>query len=491
MKILFASAEIYPYAKTGGLADVAQALPRELSKDIDITSIMPLYSSVDRDKFKIYSLNKSLAILLGEYTYNITLYQGFNKGVKTLFVYEASLCDREYLYGDERGDYRDNYMRFGLFSKAIVSIAQEYEMDILHLNDWHTALGALWAKEIYPQLDTIFTIHNLAFQGIFPQSAMSTLGIQTKHYNLDGIEYWDNINYLKAAIAYSDTVTTVSPKYAKEILEPSFGFGLDGFLRHNREKLHGILNGIDTMLFNPTMDPMLTTQYSSYSLVNKRLNKIAFCKERKLEDCDNPLFVFIGRFTKQKCLDLIIDALPSLLEMPLNIAILGEGESSMADSLIALSNKHSNLSVLFGYDESLSHRQYAAADFLLMPSSFEPCGLNQLISLRYGTLPVVNRVGGLYDSVVDIEDSDESICGRGIALNSLDRNGLIEAVERALSLYYKQSSQFIDIIRENMSCDVSFKKSAEKYLKCYRELIVIKSCDSTDVGVKLPTTTTL
>lgn len=470
MKILFASAEIYPYAKTGGLADVAQALPRELNKDIEVTSIMPLYCSIDRDKFKIYSLNKSLAIPLGDFTYNINLYQGFNKGVKTLFVYEASLCDREYLYGDVRGDYRDNYMRFGLFSKAIVYIAKEFKMDILHLNDWHTALGALWAKELYPQLATISTIHNLAFQGLFPRSSMTSLGLNSKYYDQEAIEFWGNINFLKAAIAYSDIVTTVSPRYAEEIQEPAFGFGLDGFLRYHREKLHGILNGIDTMLFNPTIDPALPAPYSSYSLESKGLNKIAFYKERGLENSENPLFIFIGRFTKQKGLDVIIDGLPLLLEMPLNIAILGEGESSMADSLMALSHKYSNLSILFGYDESISHRKYAAADFLLMPSSFEPCGLNQLISLRYGTLPIVHRVGGLYDSVADIEDGDDSICGKGIALKSLDRNGLIEAVQRALSLYHNQSSQFINIKRENMSCDVSFKKSAERYMECYREI---------------------
>lgn len=471
MKLLFAAAEIYPYAKSGGLADVAQALPKELNKDIVVTSIMPLYSFIDREKHKIYTLNQSFDIELGEELYHVELYQGFNRGVKTLFVYEASLCDRSGLYGDEEGDYADNYMRFGLFSKALVVIAKAYNMEMLHLNDWHTALASLWVQELYPSLRTLFTIHNLAFQGIYPQEAVAQLGIDEKYFNSGGIEFWDSANLLKAGIAYSDKVTTVSPRYAQEILSASFGCGLEGFLEQHQEKLCGILNGIDRELFDPLSDQAIAQPYSLYSLPNKSQNKRNLCQELGLKEPERPLFVFVGRFTKQKGLDIIIKTLPQILEMDINISILGEGESNMADDLEKIAQEHSNLSLFFGYDESLSHRKYAAADFLLMPSSFEPCGLNQLISYRYGTLPLVHRVGGLYDTVIDIDAEESTTCGRGIVLESLDTKGLEDAIERAVALYREESSRLFEIIAKNMQCDVSFAKSADKYLDCYIDTI--------------------
>jgi len=471
MKLLFVAAEIYPYAKSGGLADVAQALPKELNKDIVVTSIMPLYSFIDREKHKIYRLNKSFDIELGEELYRVELYQGFNRGVKTLFVYEESLCDRSGLYGDEEGDYADNYMRFGLFSKAVVMIAKAYNIEILHLNDWHTALAALWVRELYPSSRTLFTIHNLAFQGIYPHEAVTELGIDEKFFNSAGIEFWDSANFLKAGIAYSNKVTTVSPRYAQEILSVSFGCGLEGFLEQHQEKLCGILNGIDRELFDPLLDQAIAQRYSLYSLPNKSQNKRSLCQELGLEEPERPLFIFIGRFTKQKGLDLIIEALPQILEMDINISILGEGESDMASDLTKIAQEHKNLSLIFGYDESLSHRKYAAADFLLMPSSFEPCGLNQLISYRYGTLPLVHRVGGLYDTVIDIDEEESALCGRGIALKSLDTKGLKEAIARAVELYIQKPSRLLEIITKNMQCDVSFQESAEKYLDCYIDTI--------------------
>ena len=470
MKLLFASAEIYPYAKTGGLADVAQALPKALSEKIEVCSVMPLYDFIDRDKFNITPLEESFQLTLGESLYQITLYYGFNQGIETLFIYEPILCGRQSPYGDNNGDYPDNDLRFGLFSKALVIVAKMYAVEILHLNDWHTALAALWAREILPDLRTVFTIHNLAFQGIFPRESMQRLGLDHTYFKSESIEFWGQVNYMKAGIIYSDIITTVSPHYAQEILQPDFGFGLDGLLRAYRHKLFGILNGIDTIFFDPEHDPALIHHYSSSSLQAKKLNKDLLCKMRGFEQSDRPLFIFIGRFTQQKGLDIITKALPGLLRMKLNLAIIGEGEREMATALQNAAQHHKNFSVYFGYDETLSHQMYAAADFLLMPSSFEPCGLNQLISLRYGTIPVVHRVGGIYDTIRDRGDKVSKICGQGIALKTFDSDGLIKAVRRALTLH-RSTKALEKVVKSNMRCDVSFQKSAALYLDRYKEIL--------------------
>ena len=471
MKLLFAAAEIYPYAKTGGLADVAQALPKALSDSIEVHSVMPLYRFIDRKQFKIISLKKRFTLTLAKKRYHVSLYQGFNQGIETLFVYERTLCNRPTPYGDENGDYPDNDIRFGIFSKAAVKIAQMYGVDILHLNDWHTALAALWTRESLPYFRTVFTIHNLAFQGVFGQETVTRLGLSDTCFTSEGIEFWGQVNCMKAGIAYSDLVTTVSPYYAEEILHPEFGCGLDGFLRLHKNKLLGILNGIDTTLFDPEHDPALPHHYKADSLQGKKKDKAALCHELGFNDTDAPLFIFIGRFTQQKGLDLLIDALPALLNKKLNLAIIGEGGPDMGSRLKKAADKNGNLWLFQGYDESLSHKLYAAADFLLMPSSFEPCGLNQLIALRYGTIPVVHRVGGIHDTVADYEDDfSPDICGRGIAMREYDIQGLVEAVTRAIQLYSVPEA-FLELSGNNMQCDVSFQKSAKRYLECYNDIL--------------------
>jgi len=468
MKLLFAASEIFPYAKTGGLADVAQALPAALAKQIEVLSVMPLYDFIDRERFSLTAMNESFQITLGKDIYDITLFEGMNRGVRTLFVHEATLCHCITPYGNNHTETHSNDLRFGIFSKTLVVLAQIFTVDVLHLNDWHTALAALWAKEVLPELPVVFTIHNLAFQGLFSKESVKRLGLGEHYFIPTGIEFWGELNCMKAGIAYSDVVTTVSPSYAKEILLPEFGCGLEGFLQVYSSKLHGILNGIDTVLFDPLIDPALAKNYSAEKLSGKRSNKMLFCKEHGLTDADKPLIVFIGRFTEQKGLDIIIKALPKLLAMKLNFAILGESDKTMAEALKRVNENYDNFSILFGYDESLSHQMYAAADFLLMPSRFEPCGLNQLISLRYSTMPIVNDVGGLHDTVRDIDDTDGSICGQGIILGTLSSNAIVRSVKRSLK-FFASTKQFLNISRSNMQCDVSFEESAKSYLKLYTD----------------------
>jgi starch synthase len=475
MKLLFASAEIFPYAKTGGLADVAQALPAALVKHAEVLSVMPLYDFIDRDKFALRTMNESFQITLGKDIYEISLFEGMNQGVRTLFVHEALLCHCQTPYGNKNADILSNDLRFGIFSKTLLILSQMFEIDVLHLNDWHTALAALWAKEILPELPVVFTIHNLSFQGLFPAESVERLGLREHYFTPEGIEFWGGMNCMKAGIAYSDIVTTVSPSYAKEILLPEFGCGLEGFLQVHSAKLHGILNGIDTLFFDPLIDPALPANYGpgkaeNKKPANKKRNKILFCEAEKLTDAKRPLVIFIGRFTEQKGLDVIIETLPELLRLKLNFAILGEGSEAMADVLKTVSKEHNNFSIRFGYDESLSHRMYAAADFLLMPSRFEPCGLNQLISLRYGTIPIVTDVGGLHDTVGDIDDTETPLCGQGLVLPALNSHMILRSLKRAVDLFAR-TKQFSKISKTNMHCDVSFEKSAKSYLKLYRKIV--------------------
>lgn len=468
MKLLFAAAEIFPYAKTGGLSDVAQALPATLAKQTDILSVMPLYDFIDREKFALTAMNESFRITLGKDRFEISLFEGMNRGVRTLFVYEAMLCNCMTPYGDQNGDDPNNDLRFGIFSKAVVVLSQMFEIDVLHLNDWHTALAALWIKELLPELHVVFTIHNLAFQGIFPRESVERLGLREDYFTLEGIEFWGSMNCMKAGIAYSDIVTTVSPTYAKEILLPEFGCGLEGFLQVHSAKLHGILNGIDTVLFDPLTDPVLPKHYGPGKIAGKKSNKILFCEMHGLREGNKPLIIFIGRFTEQKGLDIIMEALPKLLKMECNLAILGEGDEAMSKVLSETARNHDNFSIRSGYDESLSHQMYAAADFLLMPSRFEPCGLNQLIALRYGAIPIVTDVGGLHDTIGDIDNADSPVCGQGIVLNRSSSEMIIESVKRALKLF-AHTKHFSKIAKANMACDVSFEESAKAYLKLYRK----------------------
>jgi starch synthase len=255
MKLLFAAAEIFPYAKTGGLADVAQALPAALAKQLEVLSVMPLYDFIDREKFALRAMNEAFQITLGKDIYEISLFEGMNQGVRTLFVYESTLCHCITPYGNKNADYLSNDLRFGIFSKTLLILSEMFEIDVLHLNDWHTALAALWAKEVLPELPVVFTIHNLSFQGIFLRESVERLGLREHYFTPEGIEFWGGMNCMKAGIAYSDLVTTVSPSYAKEILLPEFGCGLEGFLQVHSAKLHGILNGIDTVFFDPLNYP--------------------------------------------------------------------------------------------------------------------------------------------------------------------------------------------------------------------------------------------
>ena len=469
MKVLFATSEVYPFAKSGGLADVAHSLPRALSTDYDMHVVMPLYQFVDRERFDIVSMGEHLDIMMGGVKYAVELFGCTYEGMEYRFIYTPLLCDRAFLYGPPESGYDDNALRFGLFSHAMHALLKREKYAVAHLNDWQSALLALLIKEDRSvETKTLFTIHNLAYQGTFDWTVLKELGIDDACFTMDGVEFYGQVNFMKAGIAYADRVTTVSPRYAKEILTPEFGCGLEGFLKHHRNKLVGIVNGLDAEHFSPSNDKALMVPYSN--LTGKKANKKVYLDETGLKGINKALFVFIARFTWQKGMNLLIGILPKLASEKCNIAILGEGEAQYHDTLKMIANDYPNVHLDFGYDESLSHRMYAAADFLLMPSLFEPCGLNQMIAMHYGALPVVHHVGGLVDTVTKENNFDpKSDHGYGIAFSKPTEHAFIDAARHALTLY-EDKRYYNKIAKHNMSCDFSWKESAKSYSKLYTAL---------------------
>jgi starch synthase len=465
MKILFVSSEIFPFAKSGGLGDVASSLPKALKNHSDILSIMPLYGSIDRQKHNITTTGLIYSFYVNSTEY---VFEVFKSG-DTLFLSENNgLFTREEMYGD----YDDNDIRFGVFCYGVLEYikASNQNFDILHINDWQSALIALLVKEKY-KLDSkvVFTIHNLAYQGIFPKDSIKKLDLSWEQFTASKLEYHDSINLLKSAIVYSDVFTTVSPTYADEIQTREFGCDLEQLIQDNEYKLKGILNGVDYSEFNPAVDTNLDKHYDIDDLANKRAIKETLLNSLGLEGVDKPLFVFIGRFTAQKGIDQILESLNTLATYPINIVILGSGEKKYNDWFSALIGVHKNISVTIGYNEALARSIYASADFLYMPSQYEPCGLNQMIAMKYGAMPVVRSVGGLKDSVCDFEGEFSPSMGRGLTMQDASVQTFIHATNRALYLY-NDKPRFDEMIRHNMSVDFSWDEKSKEYLSLFLDL---------------------
>ncbi len=463
MKLLFCASEAYPYAKSGGLADVAHALPKAVAAegDMQVTLMLPYYRFMPVDREDMVCVVQT-TIIFGGAGYAVRLYRHSEGDVEVLFVESPLLSERDFLYGPAGSAYGDNDLRFALFCHAICWYVKENVYDIVHLNDWHTALAALLLKEEKIETKVVFTIHNLAYQGIFDRKRLEVLGIDPRYFHQEVLEFYGQINLMKAGIACCDALTTVSPSYAREIQTEAFGCGLEGFIRKHASKLTGILNGIDTQLFNPKEDPMIAAVMKRKIETFKRRNKHALFKSVG----DLPLFVFIGRLVEQKGIDLLVALGESLGQLPLVFAFLGEGDETSEAWLKLLEKQHDNLFYFAGYDEALAHQLYAAADFLVMPSRFEPCGLNQMIAMRYGAIPIVHAIGGLRDTV----HASSQECGRGIPYAPNTEEVLLEKLMEALVLFADRA-EMEAINRFNMACDFSFERSARKYRTLYEELV--------------------
>jgi starch synthase len=406
-----------------------------------------------------------------------TLPAEHHRGVTVWLVDYPPLYDREGdPYRDVHGhDFGDNAWRFGCFSEAVARLAEGvtgWRPDVVNLHDWQTGLAAPRLAETSQRPRIVFTIHNLAYQGVFGRDAFDALGLPETWWHMEGVEYWGALSFMKAGLNFADAITTVSPNYAQEIQTPEFGHSLDGLLRWRAGRLHGIVNGIDTVTWNSGSDALLEKRYRVRDVVSgKAANKRAVQDECGLAASDAALAVFIGRLTDQKGADLIVAAGAELLQLPLQIIVLGAGDRALHQALMrwaAAAPQH--VAVRTGYDEGLAHRLYAAADLLLMPSRFEPCGLNQMYAQRYGAIPVARRTGGLADTITDatpqtLADGSAS----GILFDHADAGGLLYGLRRALELFADKGLRG-SLRRAGMKRDFSWDASAQRYLDLYRDL---------------------
>jgi starch synthase len=479
MRVLFVTPEIAPLIKTGGLADVSAALPAALhAMGVDVRVLLPGYSQVLKAMPSLHPVNHGAA--LPGYP-EVSLLAGILPHGVPLWVIH---CPEMYLrgggaYQDEHGvDWIDNAQRFGLLSKiaAVLGSADtplDWKPDVVHCNDWQTGLTPAYLHFAPEPVPTVMTVHNLAFQGIFPPQMTMQLGLPEQCFQPEGVEFYGKLSFLKAGLHYAQHITTVSPSYAEEIQTVELGFGLQGLLALRREVLTGILNGIDTKEWDPATDPSLAQRYTAKNLKAKSANKRELQKRMGLHvDPDIPLFGLVSRFTHQKGLDVVLDIAQQLLELPAQLVLLGNGDTEMQRSALELLHSHSGqVGVYVGFDEDLSHLIEAGADIFLMPSRFEPCGLNQMYSQRYGTPPVVHATGGLIDSVVDCTPATLAQgSASGFVFDSMDAPSLLAAAQRAVSAYHdKKTWQALQ--RNGMSKDFGWEKSAAAYRDIYARLI--------------------
>ncbi len=479
MRVLFATSEAAPLIKTGGLADVSGALPAALHGiGVDVHVLLPGYPQV----LKALPHLQAVTEFSGLPGFPLArLLAGTLPGQAPFWVVD---CPELYLrgggpYQDEHGvDWMDNALRFGLLSKiaAVLGSADSplgWKPDVVHCNDWQTALAPAYLNFASGAAPCVMTVHNLAFQGIFPPQTTLELGLPAECFQPEGVEYYGNLSFLKAGLHYADHITTVSPSYADEIQTDALGFGLQGLLASRRKILTGILNGIDTDEWNPAADHSLAQPYDARDLRGKSANKLELQRRMGLHiDPKVPLFGLVSRFTHQKGLDIVLEIAPQLIVLPAQIALLGSGDGGMQRMALELTHRHSGqISAYVGFDESLSHQIEAGADIFLMPSRFEPCGMNQMYSQRYGTPPVVHATGGLIDTVVDCSEATlASGAASGFIFGKMDADGLMDAVRRAVAAYYdKNTWQKLQL--NGMSRDFSWGRSAAAYRDIYAQLM--------------------
>lgn len=475
-KILFASSEVHPLIKTGGLADVAGSLPRaleELSQDVRV--ILPNYHSLNKtEEIRFIS-----SVRVNNQDANILETKLPDSNVIVWLVDCPELFDvagNPYL--DEEGNPWDNIAdRFTLFSRIIVEVAMnrahlDWQPDVVHCNDWQTGLVPALLSIESNTPSTVFTIHNMAYQGMFPEDAFFDLNLPRQLWHPDGLEYHEMLSFIKGGLSYSDRITTVSPTYALEIQTPEFGYGLEGLLSHKHTILSGIINGMDLTQWNPEKDDSISEPYGVDSLDKKVINKTSLQARSSLPvNKSVPLFGLISRLVDQKGVDLIIECLSEMVDMPLQFVLLGSGDKSDERKLKDFARLHpKKISVTIGYDEALAHQIEAGVDIFLMPSRFEPCGLNQMYSQRYGTIPIVRETGGLADTIEDaMPKSLAKNTATGISFKEASPGALLEAIKRAM-LLFNDKKTWRKIQTAAMEKDFSWQKSAKQYLTLYEEI---------------------
>jgi len=476
MKILFVASEVTPFAKTGGLADVAGSLPKAMKKlGHDVRIILPLYKSLEKTEFAVKKGRKSVEVVVAGSVQKGLLRQTYLDGVPVYFLENREYFNRDYLYGPPEGAYPDNARRFGFFCRGVLQLLKrmDFRPDVIHCNDWQTALIPILLKHelrddlFFTKTASIFTIHNLAYQGLFDRSALAEMGLDDAYFTIERLEYYGRVNLMKGAILGADIINTVSESYCREIQTPELGYGLDGVLHERREALHGIINGIDYDEWDPTSDRALLKNYSATGLAGKAANKKGLQKAMGLEqNADIPLLGMVTRLTEQKGLDLLVGLMPELSRENLQLVLLGTGDARYIELLRAVKAEGAgNIVINLDFDATLARQIYAGSDIFLMPSHYEPCGLGQLIALRYGAVPVVRRVGGLADTVIDPRDPARE--PNGFTFDEYSPAAFGVAIMRAIDAWHDRKG-WTKLIRSGMRHDFSWLRSAEKYAELYR-----------------------
>ncbi|MBI4316981.1 MAG: glycogen synthase GlgA [Chloroflexi bacterium] len=479
LNVLLIAAEVTPFAKVGGLADVAGALPKALRKlGHDVRIILPKYRQVDEGKYGLTDALGEFQVPFGATGEPVKVKATTSgQSVPVYFVQNSRYFDRENVYG-----YPDDAERFIFFCRAAAEVPRRlgWQPDVIHCNDWHTAIIPAWLKTIYKQdpfyarCATVFTVHNLAYQGVFDERYLALTGIEPAVYRSLVPLYIQGLNLMSLALRCSDVVNTVSENYAREILTPEYGEGLQQILQDQRERLFGIVNGIDYDEWNPATDPHIAAKYDVSSIEKKVENKLALQRERGLAvDPEVPLLGTVSRLADQKGFDLVASAIdPMMKELGMQFIVLGTGEPKYHDLFRDIGNRYpARAAIVIGFDPVLAQKIYAGADMFLMPSRFEPCGLGQLISFRYGTIPVVRRTGGLADTVQDFDPRTGR--GNGFVFEHYNDRALLVAVTRAIESY-KHRDTWQGLVKAGMVADYSWAASARKYADLYAHALTLK-----------------
>ncbi|EPF47511.1 glycogen/starch synthase, ADP-glucose type [Treponema vincentii F0403] len=484
MRILMITSEAVPFAKTGGLADVVSALSYSLKKlGHDVRIVMPRYYRID--KKNLTPIPGAMGISIGDKEYWTEVFESTlpASDIPVYFIDHEESFGRDGLYGSAfEPDFNDNPKRFSILSHAAFQLCrkQHWIPDLMHAHDWQTALVPVLLKFNTQYLDfqetaSVFTVHNIGYQGIYNKTHYVDTGLDWMYFYSAGFEDWDRMNFLKAGLLSADRLTTVSPTYAQEIQRPEYGFRMDGILRFRKEVLTGILNGVDTSVWNPKTDTHISFNYTARSLAKKAKNKAALQKYMGLpQDEKIPVFGMITRLTDQKGIAELFGpsygaAFKMCTDINLQLIVLGAGDRWCEDELLALSKRLPNLRVYVGYDEKLSHWIEAGSNFFLMPSRYEPCGLNQMYSLLYGTLPIVRNTGGLADTVENYNEQTGD--GTGFVLNLLTPESIYNTVNWAVNAWFKHPEHIVKMQKRGMAKDFTWDTSAKQYLAVYQEAV--------------------
>jgi starch synthase len=481
LRILLVTSEASPFAKTGGLGDVAGALPRALhALGHDVRILMPRHRGVEQHAAEIRTIVPRLAVPLGDRIVEGALQETETAaGVPVYFLAQDQYFDREGLYGTADGDYWDNCERFVFFCRgaleSLIELSELWRPQIIHVNDWQTALIPVYLRTLYRDhpvlgsLATLLTIHNLAYQGVFWHYDMPMTGLGWDLFTPAGLEFYGKVNFLKGGLVFSDLLSTVSRTYAAEIRTPELGNGLDGVLEERAAALHGVINGIDYEQWNPAKDAALARPYSADEPEGKTACREVLRRELGLEDAPGPIVAMVTRLAGQKGIDLALEGLPAILDAGCQIALLGSGEAHLEAAWMQAAARYpGRVAVRLGYDTALASRIYGGADCFLMPSRYEPCGLGQLIALRYGAVPIVRKTGGLADTVTEFDAARRS--GTGFLFEAFEADAMLEAIRRAVTAF-RRPELWSALVRNGMTEDFSWDASAREYALLYKKAL--------------------